>query len=179
MEGAGQTLFVLDNTAASNFAQVGRMDILRDRYGGRLVVTPEVLSEFEAGPAPQPLSRALEEDWITLRRVYADSGDYGILRELRQRGFGLGEAASLAVCTVEEGPCVFISDDADARKEARRRRLGVVGTYGVLGRQVSEGRMTLSEGNALLGTMIDMGFHSHSNDLGPEVSRLQKVRRIE
>lgn len=172
-------LFVLDNTAASNFASAGRMNVLRDRYGGRLLITVEVLSEAEAGPAPQPVGQALEEGWIALRRVYVDSEEYGVLRELRERGFGLGESASLAVCSVEEGPCVFISDDADARKEAARREIGIVGTYGILARQVAEEKMQLSEGNALLGAMIDAGFRSHSDDLGPEVSRLRKTRSTE
>lgn len=172
MAGNRGTLFVLDNTAVSNFAQFRRMDVLRDRYGDRIFITAEVLAEADAGPAPQPVRQALAEGWISLRRIYVDSEGYRVLRELRESGFGLGECASLAVCLVEEGPCVFISDDADARKEAGRRGIGIVGTYGVLARQVAEGRMQLSEGNALLEAMIDAGFRSHSQDLGPEVSRL-------
>lgn len=176
MAGDRETLFVLDNTAVSNFAPVGRMDVLRDRYGSRLVVTPEVASEAEAGPAPQSIRQAIEEGWIFVRRVYVDSGEYDVMRELRDKGLGLGESASLAVCTVEDRPCVFISDDADARKEARRLGIGVVGTYGVLARHVAEGNMKLSEGNALLKAMLEAGFRSHSDDLGPEVSRLENKR---
>lgn len=36
--------------------------------------------------------------------------------------------------------------------------------------------MKLSEGNALLKAMLEAGFRSHSDDLGPEVSRLENKR---
>lgn len=141
-----EVCLVLDNTAVSNFAAAGRMDILRDRYEGRLLVTPEVVFEAEQGPSPGDLRRALEESWVELRRVYADSEEYGVLVELRNRGFGSGEASSIAVCSTG-GTWVFVSDDLDARNEARRRGVGVVGTYGILARHVVDGALSLDEGN--------------------------------
>lgn len=168
---AGDTGFVLDNTAISNFSTIGRMDILRERYGGRLVVTCEVLLEAERGPHPEAIRQAIEEGWAELRSIYADSDEYRVLVELRSRGFGLGEAASIAVCSAGD-EWVFVSDDLDARREASRRGVGVVGTYGVLARQVVEGRMDLEEGNTLLRRMIERGFRTHSDDLRAEVEEL-------
>ena len=154
----------MDNTAVSNFSAVGRMDILRERYGGRLVITREVLNEAERGPRPETIRRAIEEGWVEVRTLYADSEEHGDFVELRARGFGLGEASSIAVCSTG-GAWVFVSDDLDARREASRWGVGVVGTYGVLAREVTEGRMSLDEGNRLLRRMVEQGFRTHSDDL--------------
>ncbi len=59
---------------------------------------------------------------------------------------------------------------------ARRIGVGVVGTYGILARQVAEGRMGLEEGNALLRRMIASGFRSHSDNLREESERLESHR---
>ncbi len=147
------------------------MDILRSRYGGRLIVTREVLMEAENSPYPEAIQRAVDDGWIKVQPLYADSWEYGIFTELRDRGFGMGEAASIAVCSTG-GMWIFISDDLDARREALRRRFGVVGTYGILAREVVEGKMGLREGNELLRRMVENGFRSHSHDLREEVERL-------
>ena len=163
----------MDNSAISNFAVVGRMDILRRRYGGKLVVTREVLLEAGRGPGPEAIRQAVEEGWVELRTLYADSEEHGVFVDLRRRGFGLGEASLIAVCSTG-GTWVLVSDDLDARREAVRRGIGVVGTYGVLARQVAEDRMSLEEGNGLLRWMIESGFRSHSDDLRKEVERLRR-----
>lgn len=165
----------MDNTAVSNFSAVGRMNILRKRYGGRLVVTREVLLEARKGPRPESIRQAIEEGWVDVRPLYADSEEHGVFVELRVRGFGMGEASSIAACSTD-GTWVFVSDDLDARREASRRGVGVVGTYGILVREVAEGRMSLEEGNALLRRMIASGFRSHSDDLRAEVERLGRGR---
>lgn len=172
---AEEVRFLLDNTVISNFSAVGRMDILRDRYERRLVVTPEVLAEAELGPLPDVMRRALEEGWVELRKLYADSEEHGVFVELRNKGFGLGEASSIAACSAGR-TWVFVSDDLDARREAGRRGVEVVGTYGILARHVAEGKIGLEEGNALLMEMIGAGFRSHSDDLRDEVERLRSRR---
>lgn len=88
----GDARFVLDNTAISNFSAVGRMDVLRERYGGRLILTREVLLEAEKGPHPEAIRRVIEEGGVEVRPLYADSQEHGVFVELRTRGFGLGEA---------------------------------------------------------------------------------------
>jgi len=168
---AGDARFVLDNTAVSNFSSIGRMDILRERYGGRLVVTREVLLEAEKGPRPEAIRQAIEEDWVELRSLYAGSEEHRVFVELRSRGFGIGEAASIAICS-KSGTWVFVSDDLDARHEASRRGIGVVGTYGILAREVAEGKMSLEAGNGLLRRMMESGFRTHSDDLRGEVEKL-------
>jgi predicted nucleic acid-binding protein len=101
------------------------MDILRERYGGRLLVTREVLLEAEREPCPDAVRRAVQEGWVELRIIYADSEEHGIFVELRNRGFGLGEASLIAACSAGR-IWVFVSDDLDARREARRRGVGIV-----------------------------------------------------
>lgn len=166
----------MDNSAISNFAAARRMDILRQRYGGRLVVTREVLLEAEKGPCPEAIRRAIQEGWVELHIIYADSEEHGTFVELRNRGFGLGEASLIAACSAG-GTWVFVSDDLDARREATRRGVGVVGTYGILARHVAEDLISLQEGNELLRLMIERGFRSHSDDLRAEVERLGRGHR--
>ncbi len=137
------------------------------------MVTREVLLEAERGPCPEAVRQAVREGWVELRILYTDSEEYGVFVELRNRGFGLGETSLIAACS-SGGPWVFVSDDLDARREADRRGLGVVGTYGILARQVAEGKMGLEEGNGLLRRMIVAGFRSHSDDLREEVQRLRR-----
>ena len=172
---AGDAHFILDNTAVSNFSAIERMDVLRERYGGRLLLTREVLLEAEKGPRPGAIRRAIEEGWVEVRRLYADSEEHDVFVELRARGFGLGEASSIAVCSTGE-TWVFVSDDLDARLEAMQRGVEVVGTYGILAREVAEDRMSLEEGNVLLRQMIAAGFRSHSDDLREESERLKSRR---
>ncbi len=162
----------MDNSAISNFAAVERMCILRERYGRRLFVTREVLLEAERGPCPEVVRRAVQEGWAELRIIYADSEEHSVFTELRDRGLGLGEASLIAACSAG-GTWVFVSDDLDARREASQRGVGVVGTYGILARQVAEGKMSLEEGNGLLRRMIEAGFRSHSDDLREQVERLR------
>ncbi len=87
----------------------------------------------------------------------------------------MGKASSIAVCSTG-GTWVFVSDDLDARREARRRGLGVAGTYGILAREMAEGRMSLEEGNELLRRMVEQGFRTHSDDLRAEVEKLGGAR---
>jgi predicted nucleic acid-binding protein len=135
-----------------------------------------VLAEAERGLHPGAIRRAIEEGWVELRPLYAESEEHGIFLELRNGGFGLGEASSIAAACSEGKRWVFVSDDLDAWREASRRGVGVVGTYGVLAREVAEGKMSLEEGNALLRRMIASGFRSHSDDLREESERLRSRR---
>ena len=96
----------------------------------------------------------IEEGWAELRPIYADSDEYRVFVELREQRLRDGRGR-LDSGLLRRGEWVFVSDDRDARREANRRGVGVVGTYGVLARQVAEGRMDLEEGNTLLRRMIE------------------------
>jgi len=82
-----------------------------------------VLLEAEKGPRPEPIRQAIEEGWVAVQPLYADSVEYGIFLELRAKGFGLGEASSIAACSTSR-TWVFVSDDLDARREASHRGVG-------------------------------------------------------
>lgn len=55
--------------------------------------------------------------------------------------------------------------------------MGVVGTYGILAREVAEDKMSLEAGNELLRRMMERGFRTHSEDLRSEVERLGRGRQ--
>jgi predicted nucleic acid-binding protein len=71
---------------------------------------------------------------------------------------GAGERSCLAVAYHREG--LFVSDDADARKEAGRHEIPVTGTIGVLARAVEKSSISIEEGNRLLTRMIGAGYRS-------------------
>ena len=172
---AGDVLFVLDNTAVSNFSAVGRMDILADVTGGDSSSRARCWQRRKRGriPSHSAVDRGgLGRASTPLRRI---RGAWHLPRTAN-RGFGLGEASSIATASSKDERWVFVSDDLDARREAGRRGVGVVGTYGILAREVAEGTMSLEEGNALLRRMIASGFRSHSDNLREESERLRSRR---
>ena len=56
--------------------------------------------------------------------------------------------------------CRFLTDDRDARELARRLRIPLSGTLGVLARLIDIGCLRLEEADALLAQMIAAGYRS-------------------
>jgi predicted nucleic acid-binding protein len=63
-----------------------------------------------------------------------------------------GEAACL--CLARQRGWDFLSDDRAARRQAEKWNIRVSGTLGILVAAVTDGRLLLTDANALLQTMI-------------------------
>ncbi len=160
---------ISNTTVISNFAAVGRLDLLRQLFNA-VYLSTEVYAEIQDGLAEGHVFYAgiethihplTSEGWLHL---IALTGEV----ELRMFGQLLdtlhrGEASSLAIA-VQRG-WVFFSDDARARQVGRDLHVPVSGTLGVLLRAVKAQLLSLTEANALLDQMIRAGYRSPYTDL--------------
>ncbi|MFN8472577.1 MAG: DUF3368 domain-containing protein [Anaerolineae bacterium] len=145
---------LLDTTVLNNFAQVQRPDLLHMALGEDTAATPTVMEELRSG---ESLGLVPKCDWRWLR-VLKPTGEETRLAQEWESQLDFGEAECLAVA--ETRSYVFLSDDYAARRLAQQRRVAVSGTIGVLLLLVREARLSLTEADALMATMIAHGYRS-------------------
>ena len=145
---------VIDNTTLSNFALVGRADLVTGLWGERASTTSLVMNEYLAGVEGGILSPDIWDD-LPLLELTEDESTFqaGLPSRL-----GAGEGSCLAVACRRQG--ILVTDDKVARKEARRVGTSVTGSVGVLVLCVRQGLLSLDEGNRLLESMIDHKYRS-------------------
>jgi predicted nucleic acid-binding protein len=145
---------MLDNTVLSNFALIGRSDLLWQLWGGELCTTQAVMREYiigsDAGAVP-PMA------WDRLAQVILSDDEQQFAGALSLR-LGQGERTCLAVAHLRNG--LLVTDDRSARVQARRLGVAVTGTVGILVRLVRDEYLTLAAADELLGAMITAGFRS-------------------
>lgn len=145
---------LLDNTVLSNFAVVRSPDLLRIALGDKSATPQQVFNELEAGVIAGKLPRL---DWQWLQVWSLDQTEAPHYNELLCT-LNAGEAACLAMAFARG--CRVLTDDRDARELARRLRIPISGTLGVLSRLVDIGHFSLDESDALLSQMIAAGYRS-------------------
>jgi predicted nucleic acid-binding protein len=145
---------VLDATVMSNFALVGRIELLRDVWPGDMVTTQAAWDEIQAG-----IDRGLlpGDDWSWLDILSLTESEQSYCEELMPP-LDIGEATCMALAR-SRGYALF-SDDRAARREARRRGIPLSGTLGVLRTLVEKGRISLNEADAILHDMMALGYYS-------------------
>ena len=157
--------YVFDTTVLSNFAAVGRLDLLERRYRGTAFTTLEVTDELrkgvKAGYAYLELVLADvdhedQERWIGV--LVPQSAHERRLRAEFDDRLGAGEASCLALAVSRE--LTLVTDDRAARQVAEERRVSVTGTVGILIKLVRASTLSLSEANALLADMIQYRYRS-------------------
>lgn len=153
------TDWAVDTTVLSNFAMVGRPDLLVAASDGVVTACPAVLRELHAG---EEQGRVPTCDWSAITMV-------GLTREesrlvsLYPAALGAGEAESLAVA--EKRGLVLLTDDAVARRMAKRRGVVVSGTIGVLRRLWELDQLTADEADDLYEEMKRRGFRGPPGSL--------------
>ncbi|AAB91131.1 DUF3368 domain-containing protein [Archaeoglobus fulgidus] len=150
-------MVLVDNTVLSNFAKVGRVDLLSKAFE-KLFVTEQVKEEFEFG-VKRGVLPALPRNFEILRLEEYELDIYNSLRT----NLGKGEASCLAIAKNRKIP--LLTDDFDARKVANILGVPVSGTVGVLARCVEKNLISKDEGNQILKEMIAKGFYSPISDL--------------
>lgn len=147
-------LALLDNTVLSNFAAVGRPDLIRHALGADAATTEMVWREHQVGIQLGRLP-AHDWSWLSIRRL--DEMEMPLYHLFAQH-LNAGEASCLAIAA-RSGARVF-TDDRDARELAASRSIAVSGTLGLLVRLIDLQILTLSEADALLALMIAAGYRS-------------------
>ena len=109
----------------------GQLELLRVMF--ERVVVPQVVYDevVVAGAGEVGAKEVAAASWIEVERVDADRDLLPLL--------DAGEAAAIPLA--ERLHAVLLCDDADARAEARRRGLQIIGTLGVLLRARRDGHL--------------------------------------
>ena len=115
-------MMLLDNTVLSNFALVGRMELLTVALGSQVATTPQVIDEFNEGIARGRVPET-RLDWLEV--INLEGKEETVFQELLMR-VNAGEAACLAVASQRNGR--ILTDDRDARKLAAQLKIPVSGT---------------------------------------------------
>lgn len=147
-------LVLLDNTVLTNFALIGRSELVLNLWGANCATTTAVIAEYDVGVAGRKLPAHL---WQNLKQLTLSSDERATAALMSPR-LGAGERTCIASAVHRQG--LLVTDDADARAEAQRRNVPITGTVGILVLNVRRGNLTLSEGNMLLSDMIAQGYRS-------------------
>lgn len=160
---------IANTTVISNFAIVGRLDLLRDLLG-QVYISTDVYAEIQDGLAEgcdfytdlesfiHPLTQG---GWLLLTSPSSDDE----LRLLGQLPPGLhrGEASCLVIAAHRSW--AFLTDDALARKIARKLNVPVSGTLGILAQAARINLLSWDKANALLNQMVQAGYRSPYSNL--------------
>lgn len=123
---AGQRLVIANTTPLINFAEIDRLELLRDLFG-ELTVPPCVVEELQAKKALFPKGAvAWQAPFVRVcqaaNRTLVDALTWGL---------HAGEAECIALA-VERGSALLLLDDLAAREAAEHHRLRFTGTVGCL-----------------------------------------------
>jgi predicted nucleic acid-binding protein len=153
------SLVVLDNTVLTNFALVKRPDLILGLWETAASITPDVLDEYRVGEQAVGLPSGL---WDSLPVLSLTQAELALALSLSHR-LGKGERSCLAAA-VSRG-ALLATDDLVARQHAKRAGLTVIGSVGILIRNIQQNRLALAEAQGLLDEMIAAGYHSPTKRL--------------
>lgn len=146
-------LLIADTTVISNFFLIGKLDLLEGIKD--LCATKEVWDELESANKKGILEISqtdLKSEILRMNEAEIES----FLRLCSR--FGRGEASCLAIALHRDAG--IVTDDLDARRFAQRGNIPVSGSIGILVKCVTNGHLSLEQGNELLSRMIQKGFYS-------------------
>ena len=146
---------VVDNTVLSNFALIGREDLLKKLFGDTLAASDDVLKELFAGESKGIVPRR-DWHWLPVLSLQTETERLAFAT-LRER-LGRGEASCMSLAISRN--LRMLTDDRDARIIAHRRNVPVSGTIGVLVLAVKRSVLSRDEANTLLAKMIEKGYYS-------------------
>lgn len=153
---------VLDATVLSNFAHVGRVELLGKLP--RAVTVAVVREELEAGIDTHPyLEAALDHLDSEIPVVTPAATASGLESDLLE-SLDPGEAQALAVAEAADG--TIVTDDGDARSIAATRDVTVTGSIGVLVRFVETDELAVDAADRNLKRWVDEAeFRSPARDI--------------
>jgi predicted nucleic acid-binding protein len=157
--------YIFDNTALSNFASTGSVDLLESRYRGVAFTTMEVADELRRGVKAgyaylesvlHRIETIRSEGW--LRSIVPSSPDEHRLRSEFDQMLDPGEASCLALAISRR--MTLVTDDLATRRLAEKRKVPLSGTLGILIALVRSNALSLKEANAILETMIQKKYRT-------------------
>jgi len=150
---------ILDNTVLTNFALVGRADLVIHLWPTTACTTPPVLDEYRSGTASELVPA---DSWADLTVIALTEEETALADSFSTR-LGSGERSCLTVAVCRQG--LLATDDLDARRIARQQNVPLTGTIGILTLCVRRGYLYREEANGLLAEMIALGYYSPFDSL--------------
>ena len=175
-----RTWWFPDNTVLCNFAAVDRLSLLEKVLDGRGRWTAAVA--YEAGQSAHYLPRLrdlVHGDWLGDPVQIDDEAEQSEVERIRRAVFGgtpaqptmhLGEAQTCVLILRRQDlrEAVWITDDRDAGRFARRRGITTRETFDLMNEAVVGSLITAGEGHRLLQQMISAGRTLHRVSARPE-----------
>ena len=144
-------MIVADSGPIIAFSRIGQLSLLQ-QVVGQVVIPEAVYVELARRGQERPGALAVErESWIE-RRIIAREGVAAFSQRL-----GAGEREAILLSEAEQA--TFLSDDRDAREEAARRGIEVVGSLWVLGEAKRRGLITSVR--PLIDQLLASGYWMH------------------
>ena len=153
--------WLIDNTALTNFALVGELELLATYLKDILIITQEVKNEFQDGIIKGKIPKENQIEWLS--EVFFDNDDELLLYERLSNFLGKGESSCLSIAANRGWK--IVTDDIDARKIAQREETAVTGTIGILVYLIINSKIELKTGNDILRRMVEAGFYSPVDSL--------------
>ncbi len=149
----------MDNTVLTNYAIVGRQDLIFSLFGNRACTTKQAFDEFRHGTKnPEIPVNAWEE--LPCYELSVDEVNWAH-RQLTR--LGNGERACLTAAFFRKG--ILASDDQLVRKLAQQISVPVIGSIGILVAAVNNHLLDKVVGQILLEQMIQSGYYSPISNL--------------
>ena len=150
-------MIVVDNTVLSNFARVGRFDLLKLAIAELYPhITPAIDEEFRSG-VEAGLFIDTDPKWLKIAEL--TDAEQVQCQQLSQE-LDRGEAEAVAIGR----RWAMATDDMKARKRMKQDGGGVIGTLGILKILAQDGRLTTTEADQILTAMIGYGYCGSTND---------------
>ena len=160
---------IANKIVISNFAAIGQIEILR-RIHGKIHISAEVYEEIRTGleegylfykGIEQYIHPFSESGWIYLTNITSED-EFRLFGAMPSK-LGKGESSCLSIACHRNW--LFLTDDLDARKQAKQMKIRVSGSLGCLILATEKNICTSEQANTQLFQMIRQGFHSPVNDL--------------
>lgn len=147
-------LLILDNTVLTNFALADRPDLILALRQIDCATTPAVMAEYERGVRARGLAA---DAWQQLQLLPLQPEEAAFAAGLSPQ-LDAGERTCIAIAVQRRA--LLATDDAVARRTARRHGVSLTGTLGLLALIIRQNHLSLAEGNRLLAEMIALGYRS-------------------
>lgn len=160
---------VSNTTVISNFAAIGQIELLH-RIHGKIHISAEVYEEIRTGfeegylfytDMEKHIRPFSESGWIHLTGM-ASENEFRMFGEMPSK-LGKGESSCLSIASCRNW--LFLTDDLDARRQAKRMKIRLSGSIGCLIMAIEKNICDLEQANVSLRQMIKEGYHSPVGDL--------------
>jgi predicted nucleic acid-binding protein len=145
---------VLDNTVLTNYGLIRRSYLITNLWTGMIYLTPEVLAEYKTGIQAVGLPPDI---WESLPVLTLTPSEIAFAMSLTHR-LGAGERSCLAVAVNRNA--LVATDDRIARQYAKKSGLAIIGSVGILLRNVQRNNLSLNDAQTILDEMISAGYRS-------------------